>query len=203
MKISATFGLLVALMLAFTASAADESPFFADDEPIATFALRDANGDVPKLLLFKEPDQASTAASINYWRDTVGYGNAGVVVAFRGIRFVRVEPGSDNLLVRLVGLKNEFETTTAISLRSLESGKPQTLKFGPITMGYGPVTGTTAVDMKLRYEASTRQLKITKATGYIEWQRLFCDPQSDDGSLENLTGRVAEIPAGASILKAE
>jgi hypothetical protein len=176
-------------------------PLFDASEGAITFKLKDKEGKTPRLVLFTAAKQAETASSINFWRGTLDSKQDGVLVEFKGIRFLR-SGDSDDLVVRLVGTKNEMELPITISLPELESGKPQKLRFGPITMGPGPISGTTDTDMVLSYNSENRTLTITKISGQLEWRQLLAEPQKDGGSLRDITGDVGEIPPGAVILKA-
>ncbi len=201
MELARCVVLIASLALTKEPEAAENAPLLRDGDRSVTFALHDRRGKVPRMMLFTKPEQAGTAASINYWRDTIDPTQLGVAVVFKGIRFLRRESEGDALVVRLIGIKNEIEMTEPLSLAALESGERQELHFGPVTLGAGPISGTTEVDMQLRYDPSSRSLKISSASGEIEWRRLFADPQRDAGSLENLVGAVAEIPAGTIVLK--
>lgn len=186
-----------------SASPTVERRLIEDSERSVTFALRTAAGEVPQFVLFDEPDQAATAASINYWRDTPAPPSGGVVVAFKGLRFLRHEERSDSIMVRLIGLKNEIEMSEAISLTAVESGQRLQLHFGPVTLGYGPITGTSEADLDLQFDPQTRRLNLFNVSGYILWKRVFTNPQSDKGTLHDIVGYAADIPTGGLILKPE
>ncbi len=189
------------ISLILTAQGADYPPLFDSAESTVTFKLKDKEGNTPRLVLFRKVNQALTAESINFLRGTVDSKQSGVVVEFKGIRFVQ-SMGSDDLVVRLVGIKNELELPTTISTRELESGKVQKLHFGPTTMGGGPVSGITDTEMALRYDSDKRTLSIPSISGQFEWRQLLADPQKDSGSLKDITGDIGELPTSGSILKA-
>ncbi len=127
--------LLMSLMLfPATGNTAERHSLFEKGEEVVTFVLKDSLGKTPRLILFDDPSQAATADSINYWRDTRDLLKVGVAVDFKGIRFLRSGADADQVLVHLVGIKNELELGTTIPLEDLEGGKPQRLRFGPVTL---------------------------------------------------------------------
>ena len=189
------------ICIVVTSWAADNPPLFDSPDSTVTFKLKDKEGNTPRLVLFRDPNQALTANSINFLRGTLDSKQKGVVVEFKGIRFLR-SMGGDDLVVRLVGIKNELELPTTISARDLESGKVQKLHFGPTTMGGGPVSGITDTEMALRYEPEKHTLSIPNISGQFEWRQLLADPQKDSGSLKDITGEIGELPMTGSILKA-
>lgn len=198
----AAIALWFAVVAAFEARAAEPRPLVPLDAAGVTFKLEDRQGKTPRLLLFTSPDQAGTADSINYWRDTP-HKESGVVVEFKGIRFLRSAEAPDELIVRLVGLKNELELNKRVSLAELESGKPQKFHFGPVAMGApGVISGTTDAEMHLAYDPANRTLTIPKVSGSFEWKRPFYDAQADSGSLSDVHGKVGDLPEGASVLRA-
>jgi hypothetical protein len=182
-------------------TAAELAPLFANGNDVVTFKIRDKTGGTPELRLFSAADQADTAESINYWRDTLKPQEVGVAVDFKGIRFLRSKVRPDELVVRLVGIKNELELTEPVSLRDLESGKPLTLHFGPVALGFGPISGTTDADLTFSYDPRRRALDIAEVAGQLEWKRPFHDAQKDRGTLKNVTGEIGDVPAGESVLK--
>jgi hypothetical protein len=192
---------LAAMAMIGTARAEQALPLFKNGESAVTFRLRDRNGKTPRIVLFLGAEQAATAESINYWRDTKDICPKGVAVDFKGIRFIRSKEHPDELTVRLVGIKNELELGEPISLSELQSGKTMKLHFGPATLGAIPISGTTDAEMVLRYEPRNRSLDIAEVSGQFEWKRLFYDAQSDSGSLTDVTGEVGEVPPGGQILK--
>ncbi len=196
--------LLVSICLLATPGAAAEShPLLMPDEQEVTFKLQDKDGKVPQLLLFRSPEQADTADSINYWRGTPNSGGQGLIVQFKGIRFLRSEDAPDKLIVRLVGIKNELELGSRIPIEQLESGKQQRFRFGPVTMGApGLISGTTDAVMLLSYDPKNRQVTIPKVSGTFAWKRFLYDPEEDSGSLTNVSGKVGELPPGEEILEA-
>ena len=193
--------LLLAIAPATRVHGTEPRPLFDSPEGTITFKLKDKAGKTPRLVLFRAAKQAETASSINFWRGTLDSKQDGVVVEFKGIRFLR-STGRDDLVVRLVGIKNEMELPTTISLHDLESGKPQELRFGPIAMGGGPISGTTDTNMVLSYNSENRTLTITKISGQLEWRQLLAEPQKDGGSLKDMTGELGEIPPGGVVLRA-
>ena len=195
------FVLLLPALIAATARAEQPRPLFKKGESAVTFKLKDRNGKTPRIVLFRGKDQAATADSINYWRETQGLCDEGVAVDFKGIRFLKSKENPDELTVRLVGIKNELELGDALSLSELQSGKPQKLHFGPVTMGFIPISGTTDAEMILRYDPRNRSLDIPEVSGQFEWKRFLYYAQSDSGSLNDVTGEVADVPPGGQILK--
>ncbi len=194
----------LALTLVFSAlaSAAEPLQLFQDDEQAVTFKLQNGEGKIPQLLLFSASNQAETADSINYWRGTPNLNENGVVVEFKAIRFLRCEGSPDELVVRLVGIKNELELGERISVQELQSGTRQKFHFGPVVMGApGLITGTTDAVMLLSYDPSNRTLKIPEVSGKFQWKRLFYDPQEDSGELTNVTGEVGEVAPGDTVLR--
>lgn len=192
--------LLLAASIVGTARAEQPRPLFKRGESEVTFKLKDRDGKTPRIVLFQGADLAPTANSINYWRDTQDLGD-GVAVDFRGIRFLQSNESPDDLTVRLVGIKNELELGDPISLAELQSGKTQKLHFGPVTLGYIPISGTTDAEMVLRYDPRRRSLDIPEVSGQFEWKRLLYDAQSDAGSLADVTGEIGEVPPGGQVLK--
>jgi hypothetical protein len=193
--------LLLAALIVGTARAEQQRPLFKKGESTVTFKLQDRDGKTPRIVLFQGADQAATADSINYWRDTQDLGCDGVAVDFKGIRFLQSKENPDELTVRLIGIKNELELGDAISLAELQSGKTQKLHFGPVAIGSIPISGTTDAEMVLRYDPRSRSLDIPEVSGQFEWKRLFYDAQSDAGSLTDVTGEVGDLPPGGQILK--
>jgi hypothetical protein len=193
--------LLLSASIAATTRAEQTFPLLKKGEPAVTFKLKDRDGKTPRIVLFRGKDQAATADSINYWRDTQDLGADGVAVDFKGIRFLRSKENPDELTVRLVGIKNELELSEPLSLSELQSGKPQKLHFGPVTMGIIPISGTTDAEMVLRYDPRNRSLDIPEVSGQFEWKRLLYDAQSDAASLTDVTGEVGDMPSGGQILK--
>lgn len=178
-------------------------PLFVNGRQSVTFVLRDAQDAVPRLVLFGAPNQSETAASINYWRGTSDLKMPGVVVEFKGIRFLRSKNDPDKAEIRLVGLKNEIEWSGKISVSEFERGEPMALRFGPVTLGYGPISAKTDATLELRYDAKSGVLDIQKASGCLEWKHLFSDPQSDCGALTDIKGEVGELPSGSTLLHAD
>lgn len=192
----------LAVLAATQLQAAETVPLLDHDEQAVTFVLKDKDGKVPQLWLFDATHEAGTADSINFWRGTPVVDKAGVAVQFKGLRFQRERTSSDALIVRLVGIKNELELTERISLAELQTGKPQRLRFGPVAIGAGFITGTTDAEMLLSYNPADRSLVIDEVSGEFEWKRLFYDSQKDSGSLSEVSGEVGEVPPGGTILKA-
>jgi len=193
--------IFVCLVPIATLTRAQESrPLFEGDEQVVTFKLRDKQGNTPHLTLFTAPDQAATAGSINYWRNTRDSNEGGVAVDFKGIRFLRSSSTSDALVVRLVGIKNELELGQTISLRELKSGKPQQLHFGPVTVGF-PISLATDAEITLAYDPDKRVLNIPEVSGQLEWHRPFEAGQKDVGTLKDVTGVIGDVPTSGMVLK--
>ncbi len=189
------------ISLATFVSASEPRPLMQGGDREVSFKLKDKNGKTPRLFLFNSAEQEGTADSINYWRDTQDVKEDGVVVDFRGIRFLRSKERPNDLVVRLVGIKNEIELGDTISLAELQSGKPQKLHFGPAALGFGPISGTTDADMTLSYDPKSRTLDIAEVSGQLEWKRPFHDAQKDGGSLKEVTGEIGDVAAGGIVLQ--
>jgi hypothetical protein len=188
-----------ALLIAQT----DRQPLIAAGEDAVTFVLSDEQGRVPRLILFDNPEQRLTAASINLLRGTSNVVPSGVAVDFRALRFLRSAADPSQVIVRLVGIKNEFELATPLSLRELESGKSITVHFGPATIGAGFVSGTTDAELVLEYHAADRTVRILKAGGQFTWAPILQEPEQDTGTLKDLKGVVGSVPSVGAVLKAD
>ena len=102
-------------------------PLLAESEQQVTFILRDENDGIPTVFVFEDEHQKGTALGINTIRRTPN--ERGVEIRFEAIRFRRDENDPDRLWVRAVGIANESEGKTPVSLSQLESGEPLDLRF--------------------------------------------------------------------------
>jgi hypothetical protein len=167
-------------------------PLFAEHEPQVTFVLHDGQGGIPTFFVFEGEDQKTTAQAINTLRGTPN--ERGVEMRFEAVRFRRDERDPDTLWVRAVGIANETEGKTPISLGALERGERLDLHFhDEIQVPY--VTHVIYdIDMVIQYDAQSQQLKLTKASGSIRWKMLGTDA-FDEGKLEPpIHGRKGEYP---------
>lgn len=170
-------------------------PLFADRERQVSFVLRDAQGGIPTFFVFDGPDQKTTALGINTLRGTPN--QRGVEIRFEAIRFRRDERDPDTLWVRAVGIANETEGKTPISLGVVERGEPLDLHFHDEIQV--PYVAHVIYDiyMTIRYAPETQQLTLTNASGSIRWKMLGSDA-FDEGKLETTIrgqkGAYAEKP---------
>jgi hypothetical protein len=152
--------------------------------------LQDDTGGIPTFFIFKREDQKGTALGINTLRGTPN--ERGVEIRFEAVRFRRDESEPDRLWVRAVGIANESEGKTPVSLSELESGGPLDLHFhDEIEV---PYVAHVVYDiyMTIRYDPKTQQLTLTNASGSIRWKMLGSD-SFDEGKLETgITGRKGE-----------
>jgi hypothetical protein len=156
-------------------------PLFDENERQVTFVLRDAQGGIPTFFIFDGPDQKTTAWGINSLRGTPN--ERGVEIRFEAVRFRRDETDPDKLWVRAVGIANESEGKTPISLGQLEAGKAIDVHFhDEIEV---PYVAHVVYDiyMTIQYHPATQRLALTNASGGIRWKMLGAD-NFDDGKLE-------------------
>ena len=97
-----------------------DEPLLAEDAQQVTFILRDDQGAIPSLFLFTDESQQAMALGINTLRGTPN--ERGVEVRFEALRLRRDEHDPDTLWVRAVGIANETEGKTPVSLAELERG---------------------------------------------------------------------------------
>lgn len=169
-----------------------DRPLFDNDVQRVTFVLSDDQGRIPTFFLFTDEDQKATALGINTLRRTPN--EQGVEVRFEAIRFRRDEDDPDRLWVRAVGIVNETEGKTPISLCALEAGESLDLHFHDEIQV--PLVAHVIYDifMTIRYNAAAQQLLLTDATGSIRWKMLGTDA-FDEGKLDSAVhGRRAEYP---------
>lgn len=165
-------------------------PLLDQDEQQVTFVLQDDKGGIPTFFIFEGEDQKATALGINTLRRTPN--EVGVEIRFEAVRFRQDESDPDKLWVRTVGIANETEGKTPVSLSELESGKPLDLHFhDEIEV---PYVAHVVYDiyMTIQYDSKTQQLSLTDASGGIRWKMLGSDA-FDEGKLETaIIGRKGE-----------
>jgi hypothetical protein len=169
-----------------------ERPLFTDDAGSVTFVLADDQGNIPTFFLFAGEDQKVTAIAINTLRGTPN--EQGVEIRFEAVRFRRDESDPDRLWVRAVGIVNETEGKTPISLSELESGQPLDVHFHDEIRV--PLVAHVIYDifMTIQYDAKRQELTLTNATGSIRWKMLGTDA-FDEGALDCVVrGRRGEYP---------
>ena len=170
-------------------------PLLAGHEQQVTFVLHDDQGGIPTFFVFEGEDQKATALAINTLRGTPN--ERGVEIRFEAVRFRRDASDPDTLWVRAVGIANESEGKTPISLGKLDRGEPLDLHFHDEIRV--PYVAHVIYDiyMTVRYDPRTQQLTITNASGSIRWKMLGTDA-FDDGKLEaaiaGQKGEYAEKP---------
>jgi hypothetical protein len=165
---------------------------FTNGEQQVTFVLTDDQGGIPTFFLFAGEDQKATALGINTLRRTPN--EQGVEVRFEAIRFRRDDGDPDRLWVRAVGIVNETEGKTPISLRALEAGESLELHFHDEIQV--PLVAHVVYDifMTIQYDAAAQHLLLTNAAGSIRWKMLGTDA-FDEGKLDSTVhGRRGEYP---------
>ena len=170
-------------------------PLFEENEQQVTFVLSDDKGGIPTFFVFDGEDQKTTALGINTLRGTPN--ELGVEIRFEAIRFRRDEADPDRLWVRVVGIANEMDGKTPLSLSELESCKPLGLHFhDEIEIPYLAHV-TYDIYMTIQYDPKTQGLTVTNASGSIRWKMLGSDA-FDEGKLETVIdgrkGGYAEKP---------
>ena len=172
-----------------------DKPLFAEHEQQVTFVLHDDQGGIPTFFVFEGQDQKATALGINTLRGTPN--ERGVEIRFEAVRFRRDESDPDKLWVRAVGIANETEGKTPISLGVLEGGEPVDLHFHDEIQV--PFVAHVIYDiyMTIRYDPKSQQLILTNASGSMRWKMLGSDA-FDEGKLESVIrgqkGEYAEKP---------
>ena len=170
-------------------------PLFAEDERQVTFVLRDDQGGIPTFFVFEGQDQKTTALGINTLRGTPN--ERGVEIRFEAVRFRREEGDPDTLWVRAVGIANETEGKTPISLSELEKGESLDLRFHDEIQVPFVALVIYEIYMTIRYDPKSQQLTLTNASGSIRWKMLGSDA-FDEGKLESVIrgqkGEYAEKP---------
>lgn len=170
-------------------------PLFAEGEQQVTFVLHDDQGGIPTFFVFEGQDQKATALGINTLRGTPN--ERGVEIRFEAVRFRRDASDPNTLWVRAVGIANETEGKTPISLGVLERGEPVDLHFHDEIQV--PFVAHVIYDiyMTIRYDPTSQQLTLTNASGSMRWKMLGSDA-FDEGKLETLIrgqkGEYAEKP---------
>jgi hypothetical protein len=169
-----------------------DRPLFADDKKMVTFVLEDAQGNIPTFFLFTGEDQTTTAMGINAMRGTPN--DQGVEIRFEAIRFRRDEQDADRLWVRAVGIVNELEGKTPVSLSALQAGETVNLHFYDEIRVPLLAHVLYEIFMTIRYDAQTQELTLTDASGSIHWKMLGSDA-IDKGELATVVrGRRGEYP---------
>ena len=167
-------------------------PLFPGDARQVTFVLSDGQDGIPTFFLFAGEDQKLTAMGINALRGTPN--EKGVEVRFEAIRFRRDESDPDLLWVRAVGIANETEGKTPISLSVLEAGEPMDLHFHDEVQVPLVAHVIYSIFMTILYDAATQELALTDARGSIRWKMLGTDA-FDEGQLDSaVRGRRGEYP---------
>jgi hypothetical protein len=172
-----------------------DRPLFTENARSVTFVLADDQGSIPTFFLFAGEDQKVTALGVNALRGTPN--EQGVEIRFEAVRFRRDESDPDRLWVRAVGIVNETEGKTPISLSELESGQPLDVHFHDEIRV--PLVAHVIYDifMTIQYDAKRQELTLTNATGSIRWKMLGTDA-FDEGALDCVVrgrrGEYAEKP---------
>jgi hypothetical protein len=167
-------------------------PLLSESDQQVTFILKDENGDIPSVFVFDSDDQKGTALGINTLRRTPD--EQGVEIRFEAIRFRRDETDEDRLWVRAVGIANESEGKTTVSLRQLESGQPIDLRFhDEIKVPYVAHV-IYEILMTMQYNPRTQQITLTNTTGSIRW-KMFGSDAFDQGQLgDTILGQKGDYP---------
>lgn len=172
-----------------------DRPLFPEDKSLVTFVLEDAEGEIPTFFLFTAEDQSTTAMGINTLRGTPN--DRGVEIRFEAIRFRRDAEDDDRLWVRAVGIANELEGKTPVSLESLQAGETIDLHFYDEIRVPLLAHVVYEIFMTIRYDAQTQELTLTDASGRIHWKMLGSDAM-DRGELASVVrGRRGEYPEKA------
>jgi hypothetical protein len=170
-------------------------PLFAEGERQVTFVLQDAQGGIPTFFIFEGQDQKTTALGVNTLRGTPN--ERGVEIRFEAVRFRRDEGDPDTLWVRAVGIANETEGKTPISLGALERGEPLDLHFHDEIQVPYVAHVIYDISMMIQYDPRSQQLTLTNASGGMRWKMLGSDA-FDEGRLETAIrgqkGEYAEKP---------
>jgi len=167
-------------------------PLFAEQTPQVTFVLLDEQGGIPTFFIFAGEDQKVTALAINTLRGTPN--EHGVEIRFEAIRFRRDEVDPDTLWVRAVGIANESEGKTPISLTKLEAGESLELHFHDEIQVPFVAHVVYDIDMTIQYDPGTQQLALTGASGSMRWKMLGSDA-FDEGQLATpVRGRKGQYP---------
>ncbi len=172
-----------------------DKPLFAENERQVTFVLQDGQGGIPTFFIFEDQAQKATALGINTLRGTPN--ERGVEIRFEAVRFRRDESDPDTLWVRAVGIANETEGKTPISLAALERGQAVDLHFHDEIQVPYVAHVIYDIDMTIRYDPKAQQLTLTNASGGMRWKMLGSDA-FDEGKLETAIrgqkGEYAEKP---------
>ena len=170
-------------------------PLFAEGERHVTFVLHDDQDGIPTFFVFEGQEQKATALGINTLRGTPN--ERGVEIRFEAVRLRRDDSNPETLWVRAVGIANETEGKTPISLGVLERGEPVDLHFHDEIQV--PFVAHVIYDiyMTIRYDPKSQQLALTNASGSMRWKMLGSDA-FDEGKLESVIrgqkGEYAEKP---------
>jgi hypothetical protein len=170
-------------------------PLLAESQQQVTFILRDENDGIPTVFVFEGENQKGTALGINTIRRTPN--ERGVEIRFEAIRFRRDENDPDRLWVRAVGIANESEGKTPVSLSRLESGEPLDLHFHDEIKVHYVAHVIYEILMTIQYAPQTQQISLSNTTGRIRW-KMFGSDAFDEGKLGTLIhgkkGDYAEKP---------
>ena len=185
----------------------------------ATFILKDAKGQIPKILLFEfdvdkdgEVDDPSKkfyeiAEHANSFRKNAPEITDGLVVYFDGIRFHEDPSNPSELKVYMVGRWNEVELKSTVNKDELISGKTLDLEFDGKS-GIYPITGKTIAKMDVRYNPQSKALLIGKIHASFKWDgRKFLYPfehlvgEDSSDKAENLVGTLGNLERRGDVLK--
>jgi hypothetical protein len=169
-----------------------DKPLLSEHEQQVTFVLKDENGEIPTVFVFESEDQKGTAVGINTIRRTPN--EKGVEIRFEAMRFRRDEIDPDRLWVRAVGIANESEGKTPVSLRALASGDPMELRFHDEIKVPLVAHVIYEILMTIRYNSKTQEIILKETTGSLRWKMLGMDAY-DEGKLGNLIrGKKGDYP---------
>lgn len=167
-------------------------PLFAEPTRQVTFVLLDDQGRIPTFFVFAGEAQKATALGINTLRGTPN--ERGVEIRFEAIRFRRDETDPDTLWVRAVGIANETEGKTPISLAEFERGQPLDLHFHDEIRVPFVAHVIYEIYMTIQYAPGSQQVTLSNASGSIRWKMLGSDA-FDKGLLEtSVRGQKGEYP---------
>lgn len=171
-----------------------DKPLLDESEQRVTFVLEDDKRGIPTFFIFDGEDQKTTALSVNTLRGTPN--ERGVEIRLEAVRFRRDESDPDKLWVRAVGIANESEGKTPVSLSELESGEAMDLHFHDeikeSAFGILVVHVIYEIHMTIQYDPKVQQLTLSNASGSLQWTTPLSDA-FDEGKLEGtITGRKGE-----------
>jgi hypothetical protein len=169
-----------------------DEPLFTEDAPQVTFILRDDHGAIPTLFLFTDESQQTTALGINTLRGTPN--ERGVEVRFEALRLRRDEHDPDTLWVRAVGIANETEGKTPVSLAELERGEPLELHFHDEIKVPLVAHVIYEIHMTIQYDRGTAQLTLAQASGSIHWKMLGGEAFDEGRLASEVRGQKGQYP---------